>query len=406
MDKFKPVLTKLSINKASIRKEMFDGRPHTVIPAVIAVAGVLNGAKVTAEELGRFPTSWDGRSIPLLHPEMNGEPVSANLPDVLQRAVGTVFNTYIDGEALKSEFWIDDEKMDRAGYSALLAQMVDGTALVEVSTAYFADTIANIGEFKGKRHEVEHRNLRPDHVALLPGQVGACSIEDGCGAPRVNKRNGGIKVKAKDLIEALRKGLGLKTNCGCDGSGINVLEVAETLKANGKLTAKQFEALQEMDEEQRGMVGAIMDAMTVADKAAAKAAKAKAAANAEGEEEEEEEEEVPPKKNKGGKTKNNSQQPQTFTLEDVDRIVAERMDRAEVKSKLLANSANAFSEEEIDAMPVASLKKYEQSIRPVDYSGQGGFSTHNNSGGARQSKGTPLLLNRGVLAAPAKEAAK
>ena len=92
---------------------------------------------------------------------------------------------------------------------------------------------------------------------------------------------------------------------------------------------------------------------------------------------------------------------------DLDRMVGERvaaqLARSEVKSKLLANSANTFSEEEIDSLPVATLEKYEKSIRPVDYSGQGGFSTHR---GATKSSGTPLLLNRGVLAPADKAAAK
>lgn len=401
MNKSNAVLTKLSINAAKVRKETYDGRPFTVLPAVIAVAGVLNGAKLTAEELSRYPTAWDGRSIPLLHPEMNGEPVSANAPDVLQRAIGMVFNTYMDGEALKTEFWIDDEKMDRMGQSALLAAMADGTAIVEVSTAYFADTVANIGEFKGKPHEVEHRNLRPDHVALLPGQVGACSIEDGCGVPRINKRE---ELKVKDLIAALRKAMGIKVNCGCDGAPMDIMTVAGELKANGKLSAKQFEALQGMDEEQRGMVGAIMDAMTVADKAAAKAAKAKSKAN-EGEEvEEEEEEEEEMRENKSPKANKGKVLTNAEINELVDQRVADRLDRAEVKAELKANASNPFDDEELNTLPVATLRKTAKAIRPVDYSGQGGFAVHSGVGVKNGKGGSPLLVNRGVLSEPAKAA--
>ena len=41
-------------------------------------------------------------------------------------------------------------------------------------------------EYKGKRYHEVHRALEPDHIALLPDEVGACSVQDGCGAGRVN----------------------------------------------------------------------------------------------------------------------------------------------------------------------------------------------------------------------------
>jgi hypothetical protein len=398
---------KLQIQADKIRKETFDGRPHTVLPAIIAIDGVMNGAKVTGEELGKYPGSWDGRPIPLLHPQKQGEPVSANLPDVLERRVGTVFNSKLDGDALRAEFWIDDERMDRMGETTTLSNMIEGKIVMEVSTAYFCDVIVNVGEYKGKKHEVEHRNLRPDHVALLPDETGACSVVDGCGVPRVNEERRFTMSKALSVIMTA---LGLQANCAAATNAelaADVLKIADKLKANGKLTGKQYEALAEMDEEQRGMVGAILGAMGEADKAAAKAAKAKAAENAEGDEEDEDDE-VPPKNKKA---KNNSGQPAVMSAAAIEALidkrvnaqVAERVDkaaRADVKSRLLANSANTFTAEQIDAMPVDALESYEKSIRPVDYSGQGGFAVQ--SGGA-QTKNKPLLITHGVLSAPAKK---
>lgn len=393
-------IIKLQVQADKIRKEKFNGKPHTVLPAVIAIDGVMNGAKVTAEELGRYPASWDGRPIPLLHPQKQGEHVSANLPDVLERTVGTVFNTTMDGEALKSEFWIDDEKMDRMGETTLLSAMVEGKAIMEVSTAYFCDVIANVGEYKGKLHEVEHRNLRPDHVALLPDETGACSVQDGCGVPRVNK----LRFTMNEALKILMKALGLQTNCAQDSLAANVLKIAEQLKANGKLTGKQFESLASMDEEQRGMVGAILGAMGEADKAAAKAAKQKAKAN-EGKEgeEEEEEEEYAANQRRG--------QPQVFTAAQINALIDKRVneqvaarvegaEKGEVKAKIKANSANALDDAALDGMSLAALQQYEKSIRPVDYSGQGGFAVHQ---GGDTTKNKPLLVHSGVLSARAKK---
>lgn len=152
------------------------------------------------------------------------------------------------------------------------------------------------------------------------------------------------------------------------------------------------------------MVGAIMDAMTEADKAAAKAAKAKAKENAEGEEEEEEEEEM--QENKGPKANKGKVMTNAEIDDLVSRRVADHLDRAEVKRELTANAANPFSEEELNTLPVTTLQKTAKAIRPVDYSGQGGFAAHANGGGQRTGKVAPLLANRGVLADPPKAAAK
>lgn len=395
---------KLQVQADKIRHESFDGRPHTVLPAIIAIDGVMNMAKVTAEELGKYPGSWDGRPIPLLHPKKLGEPVSANLPDVLERRVGTVFNSEMDGDALKAEFWIDDERIDRMGETTLLSNMIEGKVVMEVSTAYFCDVIMNIGEYKGKKHEVEHKNLRPDHVALLPDETGACSVVDGCGVPRVNEERRFTMSKALSVIMTA---LGLQTNCAAATNAelaADVLKIAEKLKANGKLTGKQYEALSEMDEEQRGMVGAILGAMGEADKAAAKAAKAAAKENADEPDGDEEDDYA---KNKKAKT--NKQEPQVFTAEQVNELIDKRVtervearERTEITDTIKANSANTFDDDELKGMSLAALQKYEKSIRPVDYSGQGGFATHV---GKQPTKNQPLLVHSGVLAPRAEKKA-
>jgi hypothetical protein len=43
------------------------------------------------------------------------------------------------------------------------------------------------GFFNGKEYKKIWRNIVPDHLAVLPiGSQGACSVQDGCGAPRLN----------------------------------------------------------------------------------------------------------------------------------------------------------------------------------------------------------------------------
>ena len=53
---------------------------------------------------------------------------------------------------------------------------------MELSTGLFTDNDETAGVSpKGRNYEAVARNHRPDHMAVLPDQVGACSINDGCG---------------------------------------------------------------------------------------------------------------------------------------------------------------------------------------------------------------------------------
>lgn len=175
-----------------LERRMLDGKMYAVAPATIVVAGVLNGALLPADELQRFVEAWNGRPIPLRHPKRDGEYVSANRTDVIEAEVfGQVLNCAIEGDRLRGELWIDVAKTERLGGDALrtLTRM-DRGEIVELSSAYFCDIEAGAGEFNGRAYEGIQRNLRPDHVALLPDEVGACSVKDGCGAPRVNAAQG------------------------------------------------------------------------------------------------------------------------------------------------------------------------------------------------------------------------
>jgi 2'-5' RNA ligase len=68
-----------------------------------------------------------------------------------------------------------------------------------VSIAYFCDFEQAAGEFGGEAYSAIQRNLRPDHVALLPDEIGSCSVLDGCGANRVNRLTANAEGDASAL---------------------------------------------------------------------------------------------------------------------------------------------------------------------------------------------------------------
>ncbi len=174
------------------RREMFEGREHLVAPVIAVLEGVLNGELCPADEIGRYVDTWNGIPLPIDHPQDRGVNISANRPDLVEsRSIGRFWNAIFDGTRLRGELWIDIQKAHSLGGDALtVLQRLENGQPLEVSTAYFRDVEPVSGNFNGRQYNGIQRNLRPDHLALLPHGIGACSWADGAGAPRVNKKGG------------------------------------------------------------------------------------------------------------------------------------------------------------------------------------------------------------------------
>lgn len=203
---------KANLQGAPIRYEMYEGRSHMVVPVIMMVEGVHCGSAgpifYSSEELARYPEAWNGRPVPVHHPEEYGGPVSCNQPRIMESyVVGQLFNTRFEGGKLKSEAWIDVAKCDLISPSTLQS-LRDGIPM-DVSTGLWSDDEAVEGVYNGEPYAYVAHNIRPDHLALLPGQRGACSWQDGCGV-RANKENGmdGVsKEKSKGLLKSLMDAL-------------------------------------------------------------------------------------------------------------------------------------------------------------------------------------------------------
>lgn len=388
-------------NSNAVRRESFEGREHLVVPVVMVVQGVLQGSDGNVlfppEEIDKYPAAWNGRPIPVLHPEQNGAQVSANSPDIIEKnTIGSIFNAHSEGGKLKAEAWIDVEKAIRLGNEPLLAQLENGE-VVEISTGYFSDLEPKRGTWEGVDYIGVHRNIRPDHLALLPGEVGACSIEDGCGT-RVNSKKGdGFVTKLQRAFDTLAEATGLKSNCACGEGEMTDAErlkqAGDKLVANGKLAAKDIEKLQNFDPEQRKMALALMDSMAEVSEGDDEELNGDGGDGATNEVDqgsgEDEEDIVAMSRGKAPK--------------DINKLIANRVDeqvrRRDVVSKLTANAECPFNESDMEGMSVNNLEKLEKSIRPADYSGQGGFSA--NSGTTENVQ--PMTLNKGVLGGKRKE---
>lgn len=179
-----------SIEAEPVSTQTLDGRDFLVVPVVAVKEMVLNGELLLAPQIQESVKLWNDTPVSIVHPIVNGKKVSAKGIEFVEKiVVGRLYNAYFENKRLKGEMWIDIEKANTLGgdAKALITRFNDGE-VVEVSTAYYASTDTETGTFDGDEYSGVQYNIRPDHLAILPSDVGACSLADGCGAPRVNKR--------------------------------------------------------------------------------------------------------------------------------------------------------------------------------------------------------------------------
>lgn len=321
---------KATLKTNEIRQVVHNGSDHVIVPVVMIVDGVLNGALVTHEEYGLLVEAWNDKPVTISHPQVNGEFVSAGSPDIIEKSsIGRVYNAHVEGDKLVGELWLDSSKADRIGRQELLAVLKAGE-VVEVSTGYFSAREDKQGEFKGKPYVYIDRDIVPDHLALLPAEVGACSVQDGCGTRQPN------------VFTKIAQAFGFRANHTEEEHRMcTKSQMVEKLVGNAKLSPEQIDMLMGLDPEQLAMMQAIAGALSTAVPA----------------EVVDMEDEVKP---------------------DMEEMVANAVAKAlaanantSIIDRIVANEANVFTKEVLKAMSAEELEKYEQSIRPVDYSGAG-----------------------------------
>ena len=184
------------------RNEKLHSKEYLVAPAIMIVEGVLNGSQgpllYPASEMRKSVPLWNLKPAVLYHPEKNGAGISACSPEVLNtRGLGMMMNTRMDGDQLKTEVWLDMVQVKKVDERVLEA--IENKEVMELSTGLLTDNEMTEGEWNGVHYDAIARNYRPDHLAILPDQVGACSVEDGAGFLRLNKAGDELAFSMKDL---------------------------------------------------------------------------------------------------------------------------------------------------------------------------------------------------------------
>lgn len=238
---------------ANVQERNFEGRPHLVRPVVILVEGVHCGSGgcvlYTARELAASAPLWNGMPVPIYHPERNGEAVSANSPEVLaNQCIGRIFNMKFEDGKLVGEIWVDVNKAE--GIAPGVLDSFRNGDVIEVSTGLYSDCDNIAGVWNREQHIGTVRSLRPDHLALLPGFKGACSVADGCGV-QANQEAPTFVINQETTINATQVPADLKVEV----KGVRA-RTGETVKM--KQNAREFLAANEAASERyRNLLDAV-----------------------------------------------------------------------------------------------------------------------------------------------------
>jgi hypothetical protein len=212
-----------NIGRGHARRATLDGRQYLVAPLTLIVPGVLNGSQgalyYPPDEIARNHQEWGDVPLTVYHPETkDGKPASASGDGVLDRqGIGFVRKPHISNTGkLRAEGWFDVERMRKV--DARVLNSLERGEPIELSTGLFTDNERaenGSADPKGKPYSHVARNYRPDHLAILPDQKGACSLKDGCGVLvngdepghpfRGNQYSGGGGSSHKERLETARK---------------------------------------------------------------------------------------------------------------------------------------------------------------------------------------------------------
>lgn len=203
----------LAINSANISTETIDGDEHIVIRGVVPVVDdvVMNGGLYPAAEINKSYQSIEGNPMPLAHPKIGNDYVSASNPRAVNKFhVGAwAENVRKDGDRVVMDMKVNKRFASSLENGQRLLQRLEelqnnaGAEPIHVSTGLLLKREQNSGKSKGKSYSWVARNMQFDHVAILLDEPGAATPDDGVGI-FVNADNSTqeVDVENVDLVSA------------------------------------------------------------------------------------------------------------------------------------------------------------------------------------------------------------
>lgn len=168
-------------NVKAVRKEKRNGRDVVIVPsATLPDDVVMNGILYPSDEIEKSYLSLNRKPAPLGHPTINGKFVSASDPEGINLGYIGAWNENVrrEGGRVWLDKVIDVEVANRSegGKSVLAAIEAGGPVHTSTGLLCTLDT-ANAGS----DHKHVARNMFFDHDAILLGEEGAATPEQGVG---------------------------------------------------------------------------------------------------------------------------------------------------------------------------------------------------------------------------------
>lgn len=178
-------------SKSKISTQIIDGKEHIVINDVVPIVDdiVMNGIFHPADEINKSYMTLNDNLMPLDHPRVNNENVSALNPQAINNYYIGAWGRNVrksDNKVLMDAY-IDRKFAESTEKGRMLVNRLDdmmsgkNTTPIHVSTGLTYTPDNQSGTSKGKRYNAIARNMNFDHVAILPNKQGAATPEDGVG---------------------------------------------------------------------------------------------------------------------------------------------------------------------------------------------------------------------------------
>ena len=356
-----------SVFDAATRQDI-DGEEHLVLPVIALKEGVLNDVFYSRNEIETFAMAWNGVPVPVSHPKAHGHNISANSPEQEAKTnIGKFYNVKYEDGKLKGEIWINIAKAERLGHKEIVNKLESGQ-MMEVSTGLFSEIEQKSGSYESKPYNLVATNIRPDHLALLPNEEGACSVEDGCGVPRTNENSsggcgcGGDDSKSAGIVERLTNAIISAFSTNKEANAMTKKELVEALIANADTD------YQESDRET--LTGLSEDLL----KKMQPAVNEDAGSEADNDDGSEQTGEAAAAEGTQTPTANAASQLSADERVQFNRLVANEQSRVVKLRKAVVDGYAHLTEEMVANMSVEHVETLAGNIRPsADYSAQAGF---------------------------------
>lgn len=178
-------------SKSKISTQIIDGKEHIVINDVVPIVDdiVMNGIFYPSDEINKSYMTLNDNLMPLDHPRINNENVSALNPQAINNYYIGAWGRNVRkvGDKVLMDAYIDRKFAESTEKGRMLVNRLDdmmsgkNTTPIHVSTGLTYQADHQSGTSKGKRYSSIARNMKFDHVAILTDKQGAATPEDGVG---------------------------------------------------------------------------------------------------------------------------------------------------------------------------------------------------------------------------------